>query len=171
MNTDSTSITTHPVVAPAVPAPATNYTATFSTYGGYIGFAAMFAFPSVGLLGNAIIGAISGGGGCALGSAVGMFFDTMSETPSSAESRPSAGVKPALSVVFGLLGLVAWMLPVVGFPVTIIGFVLGCKGRSSDRRSLALAGMGLSLLGLLLCTGNSYLGALMGARAALSHGP
>jgi hypothetical protein len=67
--------------------------------------------------------------------------------------------------------MVAWLLPLAGLPVTITGFVLGRKAQLSSQRGIALTGMGLSLLGLLLTSGNAYWGALIMVRAGMrSHG-
>jgi hypothetical protein len=55
------------------------------------------------------------------------------------------------------------MLPLAGFPITILGFVLGRPARLSSQRGLALMGMGVSLIGLLLTVANSYFGEMQQA--------
>jgi hypothetical protein len=98
------------------------------------------------------------------------FFDSVSEKPTmSGGLQDKTGIAVA-SLILGILGLVAWFIPLAGFPVTITGFMLGRKARLSSQRGLALTGMGLSLLGLLLSAGNAYLGAMMTVRAGMeSH--
>ena len=156
----------------ATPQSATSYANQFGKYGGYAGFAAMFLFPRVGgIVGMAIVGAICGGGGAALGSAVGLFFDSVAEEGGTSSGLPDKKVVAVASLILGIAGLVAWFLPIAGLPVTITGFVLGSMARRSSQRGLALAGMGLSLLGLLLSAGNAYLGAMLMVRAGMrSHG-
>ena len=132
----------------------------------------MFLFPRVGgIVGMGLIGAICGGGGAALGSAVGLFFDAMGEAPGSSSGMPEKKGLAAAALILGIVGLVAWFLPLAGLPVTITGYVLGNMARRSPQRGMALAGMGMSLLGLLLSAGNAYMGAMMAVRAGMrSHG-
>jgi hypothetical protein len=49
----------------------------------------------------------------------------------------------------GLVGLVAWIIPFIGLPVTITGFVLSLRGRTSARGTFALAGLILSGFGVV----------------------
>lgn len=54
------------------------------------------------------------------------------------------------SMVLGIIGLVAWMLPLVGFPVNIVGLVLGVTQGKYKTFSAAKAGMIMSIIGLVL---------------------
>lgn len=146
----------------------TSYASSFGKYGGYAGFAAMFAFPRAGgALASAIVGAVCGGGGAGLGAAVGSFFDAIGETPTASGTLPDKKGVSVASLVLGIVGLVAWFIPLIGLPVTITGFALGRQGRLSSQRAIALTGMGLSVLGLLLSAVNAYLGAMWMVRAGL----
>src|SRR5436190_22228796 len=49
--------------------------------------------------------------------------------------------KATTSMVLGLVGIVAWFLPIIGVPVTITGLVFGIKSRNSAGRSKAIAGI------------------------------
>lgn len=71
------------------------------------------------------------------------------------------GGKAIASLVLGIVGLVAWYLPVIGYPVTIVGLVMGVMGMKSSRRGMAIAGVVLSALGLLITIINSALGVYM----------
>jgi len=67
-----------------------------------------------------------------------------------------------LSLVLGLCGIVAWFIPLVGFPVTIVGLVFGRKAlRMGQSRSMAKAGVILCVIFLVITAINSLLGALM----------
>ena len=149
-----------------------DHAALFAKYGFYAGLAAMFAFPRVwGAVGMAIIGAVCAGGGSALGSAVGLFFDALNLKPAEGDHLPSKLPLAASALVLGIIGLVAWYLPMAGLPITITGFMLGRSALLSTHRSLALKGMGLSLVGLLLSAVNAYVGALMMVQAGMAaHG-
>jgi len=64
--------------------------------------------------------------------------------------------------VLGILSLIAWLLPIVGLPVAIVGLVLGFQG-VNRQRGLAIAGIILSSIGLVAAAINSVIGAYMGA--------
>lgn len=65
------------------------------------------------------------------------------------------------SMVLGIIGFIAWCLPVAGFPVTIIGIVLGVIGMKKGGRGMAIAGIIMCSITLLLTLINSILGAAM----------
>ena len=54
------------------------------------------------------------------------------------------------SLVLGIIGLFAWCVPLIGVPITIIGIVMGVKGRRRSPNGVATAGMILSIIGLVL---------------------
>lgn len=65
------------------------------------------------------------------------------------------------SLVLGIIGFIAWCLPLVGYPVTIVGLVLGVKARSRGARGMATAGMVLCIITLIFTVINSVLGAVL----------
>lgn len=87
------------------------------------------------------------------------------ETQVRAPARPypDHSGKAVASLVLGIVGLVAWCLPIFGLPVTIIGLVMGIQGRKSSNASLAIAGIVLSSIGLALSVLNGAWGAYLGA--------
>ena len=64
------------------------------------------------------------------------------------------------SLVLGIIGLIAWILPLIGFPVVIIGLILGIKKKYT-------AGIVLNVIALVLTVANSAIGAYMGANGML----
>jgi rubredoxin len=78
------------------------------------------------------------------------------------------------SLVLGLCGLVAWLLPLLGLPVTIVGIVMGVLGLKYSKNSMAVAGFTLpmkrmavagvvlSIVGVTAAIANSSLGAYQG---------
>jgi uncharacterized membrane protein len=66
------------------------------------------------------------------------------------------------SLVLGIIGLMAWIFPLVGFPVTIVGLILGVKGLKNENNKTALAGMILSIIGLVATIVSSTIGAFWG---------
>lgn len=77
------------------------------------------------------------------------------------ENEKKVGGKSIASFVLGLVGLIAWLLPLVGYPVTIVGLVLGCIARKTEKNGFNLTGIILSIITLILTLGNSCLGVIL----------
>ena len=75
--------------------------------------------------------------------------------------------KATTSMVLGLVGIVAWLLPIIGLPVTITGLVFGIRARNSAGRSKAIAGIVLCSIFLTASVVNAAIGAYMGATGRL----
>lgn len=69
--------------------------------------------------------------------------------------------------VLGIISLFAWLLPLAGYPISIIGLVLSIKAKKNPENKTALAGIILSIIGLVLTAINSFLGAFMAVSNAL----
>jgi hypothetical protein len=65
------------------------------------------------------------------------------------------------ALVLGIIGLVAWLIPIIGYPVTIVGLVLGIKSVKSEKRGMAIAGIVMSSIGLVLSLVNSIAGVIL----------
>ena len=70
------------------------------------------------------------------------------------------GEKSTASLVLGLIGLIAWIIPLFGFPVTIVGLILGIKKKYT-------VGIVLNVITLMLTVASSAIGAYMGANGML----
>lgn len=77
------------------------------------------------------------------------------------EENNKADGKSIASFVLGIVGIIAWILPLFGYPVTIVGLVLGCIARKDKKNGFNLAGIILSSITLALTLGNSILGVIM----------
>ena len=66
------------------------------------------------------------------------------------------------SLLLGIFGLGAWLLPWCGLPVTITSLVFGVVGLKSSQRSMAILGMALAIIGLVLGIINASIGAYQG---------
>ncbi len=75
---------------------------------------------------------------------------------------PSKNAKATTSFILGVVGILAWALPILGAPITIIGLILGIKGLASQKRKLAIAAIVLNIAGLFLTVVNGSIGAYMG---------
>jgi hypothetical protein len=86
--------------------------------------------------------------------------------PSAIKSQPTGlarhNHKAIASLVLGIVGLIAWYLPIVGAPVTITGLVLGALGLKSEKPGMAITGLIMSIMGLIATIINALLGALIG---------
>ncbi|MCI5745139.1 MAG: hypothetical protein MR270_02515 [Erysipelotrichaceae bacterium] len=69
--------------------------------------------------------------------------------------------KALASMILGFVGLVAWLLPLVGYPVTIVGLILGIVALKSVDRKKATVGVVLCSICLLATLINSILGVLL----------
>ena len=81
----------------------------------------------------------------------------------NATNQNSGGGKAIASLVLGIIGLIAWLIPLFGLPISIVGLILGIKDMKSHNRGLAIAGIVLCILGLVLAIINASIGAYMGA--------
>ncbi len=69
----------------------------------------------------------------------------------------------------GLWSIIAWLLPLAGYPVTICGIVYSIKGLDSKTKgNKALAGLILSIIFLILTLINSIAGAILNLRGQLN---
>jgi hypothetical protein len=75
--------------------------------------------------------------------------------------------KPTASLVLGICSLFAWIIPLIGLPVTISGLVVGIKTLRRDGNGVAMAGIVMSTIGLVLTLANAALGAYLGATGQL----
>ena len=75
--------------------------------------------------------------------------------------------KAIASMVLGIVGLVAWLIPLFGAPITIIGLVLGIYGLRSSNRGMATAGVIMCIIGLVATTVNASIGAYLGCTGQL----
>lgn len=71
------------------------------------------------------------------------------------------------SMVLGICGFVAWCIPLIGYPVTIVGLILGIVGRKKGGKGMALAGIIMCSITLAFTLINSIVGAYLGATGRL----
>lgn len=76
------------------------------------------------------------------------------------ENKPASS-KSIASFVLGLVGIIAWLIPLFGYPVTITGLILGCLARKNEKNGFSLAGIILSSIFLALTLINSILGVII----------
>lgn len=80
---------------------------------------------------------------------------------SKIEETEKIGGKSIASFVLGLVGIIAWILPLIGYPVTITGLVLGCIARKKEKNAFSLTGIILSSITLGITLINSIIGVIM----------
>lgn len=66
-----------------------------------------------------------------------------------------------ISFVLGIVSILAWCLPLVGYPVTIAGIITGAIGMKKGGKVFAIIGIALSAVFLLATLGNSIAGVMM----------
>lgn len=77
------------------------------------------------------------------------------------EKNEKIGGKSIASFVLGLVGIVAWILPLIGYPVTITGLILGCIARKNEKNAFSLTGIILCSITLGITLINSIMGVIM----------
>jgi predicted nucleic acid-binding Zn ribbon protein len=77
----------------------------------------------------------------------------------NSKEKTETGIETA-GYVFGTLGLFAWLLPLVGYPITIIGLIFSVIGMQKERK-YAKGAVGMCLVCLVLTVINSISGAIM----------
>ena len=69
--------------------------------------------------------------------------------------------KATTGMILGLIGIIAWLLPLAGYPITICGIVFSSKGmKSQTGKGKAVAGLVLSIIFLVFTFFNSLVGAV-----------
>jgi hypothetical protein len=82
------------------------------------------------------------------------------QTAGAVEQAPRSH-KADISLALGILSMLAWCLPIVGFPLSATGLVYGLKSPDSSGRATAIVGIVLNTVGLFLSVANGALGAYM----------
>lgn len=73
--------------------------------------------------------------------------------------EPKKGIGIA-ALILGIVSLIAWCLPFMGYPVTIAGLVLGIIGIKKSVKGMSVAGTVMSGIGLVITIINSILGVM-----------
>jgi hypothetical protein len=83
--------------------------------------------------------------------------------PGAPFQQPASGRgKATAALVLGIIGMVAWLLPIIGLPVSIVGLILAVNARRAfPGYGVATAGYVLCIIALVLSAGNSILGVMM----------
>lgn len=71
------------------------------------------------------------------------------------------------SMVLGFASTIAWFIPLFGFPVTIVGLVLGINGKKKGGKGFAITGIVLCIIFLVITSINSAIGAYNGLMGEL----
>lgn len=79
---------------------------------------------------------------------------------SFAPARDKRGGFAIAGLVLGILSIPAAILPLCGFPVSIVGIVMAALGRASvSRRTMATIGLVLAIIGIVLTIASASYGA------------
>ena len=71
------------------------------------------------------------------------------------------------SLVLGLVSIVTWLFPIAGYITTILAIVFATKGRHSEKKGMATAGLVLGIIFLVVTLLNSIFVAILGVLANL----
>ncbi len=84
-----------------------------------------------------------------------------SSRPESAETQRSQISQTGLALGLGTFGMIAWLMPICGAPISICGLILGIKGLSGPKSGVAVVAVVLCAIGLGLSLINGVIGAQM----------
>jgi hypothetical protein len=76
-------------------------------------------------------------------------------------TKKEAGMAIA-SLVLGIIGIIAWIIPIIGLPIGIAALVLGILGIKRSSKGMSIAGIVLAVICLVLTITNSAIGAYQG---------
>ena len=67
------------------------------------------------------------------------------------------------SLILGIIGSVAWIVPIIGLPITVVGTVLGAMGMSKKReyQGVSIGGFVVSLIFLLASIAKGIIDVIM----------
>ncbi|MFN3402749.1 MAG: hypothetical protein ACK40G_01560 [Cytophagaceae bacterium] len=75
----------------------------------------------------------------------------------------------SLAFILGLISLISWLLPLIGFPIALIGIGYGVKDLANPLMKNARLGLWLAVVGLMFTTANSAIGAYKGYYGAIYY--
>ena len=87
-------------------------------------------------------------------------FQTPGWEASPADSHSRNEQKSTTSLVLGIISLIAWIIPLLGFPISIVGLIFGIYKKYTT-------GIILNVIGLSITLINSAIGAVLGAQGKL----
>ena len=73
--------------------------------------------------------------------------------------KPGFGV---VALVLGIVGVLAWIIPIIGLPVGTIALVFGIIGLKKSSKGMSIVGIVLGIICLVLTIINSAIGAYQG---------
>lgn len=66
-----------------------------------------------------------------------------------------------VGMILGLCSIIAWIIPLIGYPCTIIGIIFSACAMGSNKKGMAITGLILSIIFLIVTLINSFIGMLM----------
>ncbi len=75
--------------------------------------------------------------------------------------QPEKKGQSIASLVLGICSFIAWLIPLFGYPVSIVGIVMGAMAMKKGGKKMAIAGIICSSIGLLITLINSIAGVIM----------
>lgn len=84
-------------------------------------------------------------------------------------SNNKNSVKALTGFILGLCSLIAWYIPLIGFPVTILGIIFSALGINSNCKGMAIAGLILSIIFFVVTIINSIAGIVVMSRVILNY--
>lgn len=74
---------------------------------------------------------------------------------------PDKKGKALASFILGIVSTIAWLIPIFGAPISIVGLIMGILGVKSSKKWMAVVGIALCGITLIAAVINGVLGAMM----------
>ncbi len=75
------------------------------------------------------------------------------------DDESKKGTYGLVGMILGLCSIIAWIIPLFGYPCTIVGIVFSAKGLESKNKNKAITGLVLCIIFLIFTLINSIVGA------------
>lgn len=85
--------------------------------------------------------------------------EAKTDEPKAAAEAGSGKTMALASALLGLISMFAWLCPIAGAPISIVGLLLGIKATAGEKKAIAVAGMVMSILGLIAAVTYGYVAA------------
>ena len=83
--------------------------------------------------------------------------------PVNSEPKNNGNLEMGIAaLVLGIVGLLAWIIPIIGLPVGVVALILGIMGLKKSSKAMSIAGIVLGIVCLVLTIINAAIGAYQG---------
>lgn len=83
------------------------------------------------------------------------------ELKTNNQTKNSKDTLSLIGMILGFCSILAWLIPLLGYPCTIVGIILSACGMNSNKKNFAITGLVLCIVFLVITLINSLIGAVI----------